>query len=136
MFRDDVTVIKGDHLIQFGGSYQRNFNFHTRTDNGNGINNQLVYQIASSGISFPSAYVPSTVSSSQTANYNNLAAEVLGLVDQPQVAYIRSGSNLAIQPIGSSALDQVVIPFYDVYFSDTWHMKPNFTLTYSLGYTI
>jgi hypothetical protein len=136
LVRDDLTYIKGNHLIQFGGSYQRNFNFHTRTDNGNGINNQVVYQIASSGITFPAANIPSTVPSNQVSTWNNLYSEVLGLVDQPQVAYIRAGQNLALQPIGSSAFDQAVIPFYEEYFSDTWHMKPTFTLTYSLGYTI
>jgi hypothetical protein len=137
MFRDDVTIIKGNHLMQFGGTYQRNFNWHSRTDNGNGINNQIVYQISSSGINFNnSPYIPATVPSSQVTNYANLYADVLGLVDQPQVAYIRSGSNLALQPVGSSAFDQAIIPFYEEYYSDTWHMKPNFTVTYSLGYTI
>ena len=45
--KDDLTMIKGNHLIQFGGAYQRNFDYHSRTDNGQGINNQIVYQITS-----------------------------------------------------------------------------------------
>src|SRR5207248_2939382 len=32
--------------------------------------------------------------------------------------------------------DQSTIPYYNVYFSDTWHMKPTFTLTYGLGWTL
>ena len=28
------------------------------------------------------------------------------------------------------------IPFYNVYWSDSWHMKPSFTLTYGLGWTL
>ena len=32
--------------------------------------------------------------------------------------------------------DQSTIPYYNLYFSDTWRMKPTFTLTYGLGYTI
>ena len=38
MFRDDVSMLKGNHLFQFGGTYQHNFNWHQRTDNGGGIN--------------------------------------------------------------------------------------------------
>ena len=45
MFRDDVTMLKGNHLFQFGGTYQHNFNCHQRTDNGGGINYQPVYQL-------------------------------------------------------------------------------------------
>jgi hypothetical protein len=143
MFRDDVTMIKGNHLFQFGGTYQRNFNFHTRSDNGNTINNQIVYQITSSGVNFNNGtgsvntpYVPTGVGSSQLTNYENFYTEVMGIVNLPQVAYTRSGANLAINPVGSSAFDKSIIPFYETYFSDTWHMKPSFTLTYSLGYTL
>jgi hypothetical protein len=34
------------------------------------------------------------------------------------------------------AFDQSTIPYYNIYFSDTWHMKPTFTLTYGLGWTL
>jgi len=46
MFRDDVSTLKGNHLFQFGGTYQHNFNWHQRTDNGGGINYQPVYQLS------------------------------------------------------------------------------------------
>ncbi len=135
--REDLTWIKGQHLIQYGGAYQRNFDYHTRTDNGVGINDQIVYQITSSNINFTnSPYIPSTVPSSQTSNFADLYSEVLGLVGQSQVAYTRTGNSLAIQPVGTPAFDKATIPYYDVYFGDTWKVKPNFTLTYSLGYTL
>ncbi len=37
-FREDLTQIKGNHLLQFGGQYQHNWDFHERSDNGGGIN--------------------------------------------------------------------------------------------------
>src|SRR5207249_10404750 len=46
--RDDVTVLKGNHLMNFGGSYQRNFNWHQRSDNGGGINYTTTYQLGDS----------------------------------------------------------------------------------------
>jgi hypothetical protein len=142
LIRDDVTMIKGNHLFQFGGLYQRNFDFHMRTDNGQGINNQIVYQITSSGINFPNNsagvpfYIPSNVPSKQSSNYKNLYSEVLGLVNKPQVAYTRAGSSLDLQPIGSVAFDESIIPTYSLYFGDSWHMKRSFTLTYGLSYTL
>ncbi len=45
MFRDDVSMLKGNHLFQFGGTYQHNFNWHQRTDNGGGINYHPVYSL-------------------------------------------------------------------------------------------
>ncbi len=34
VYRDDLSKVFGEHLFQFGGSYQRNFDFYTRNDNG------------------------------------------------------------------------------------------------------
>jgi hypothetical protein len=137
LVRDDLTLIKGNHLFQFGGNYQRNYDYHMRTDNGSGINDQIVYQIASTNINFASNnYYPTSVPTTYQSNFRNLYSEVLGLVSQPQVAYTRSGNTLTANPVGQPAFDQSIIPFFNVYFSDTWHMKPSFTLTYSLGWAL
>jgi hypothetical protein len=45
-------------------------------------------------------------------------------------------ANLALNPPLTHAFDQSTIPYYNVYFSDTWHMKPSFTLTYGMGWTL
>ncbi|HEY1950870.1 MAG TPA: carboxypeptidase-like regulatory domain-containing protein [Bryobacteraceae bacterium] len=138
LIRDDLSWVKGNHLMQFGGSFQHNYNYHMRDDNGAGIFNNTVYQIggATSGINFQSGYVPTGLPSNQIANYNNLYTEVLGIVSQPQVLYTRTGSTLTLQPLGTNLSDRVSIPYYNEYFGDTWRMKPSFTLTYGLGYQI
>jgi hypothetical protein len=137
VLRDDLTMIHGNHLFQFGGTYQRNFDYHLRNDNGVGIMNSAVYQINSgSGITLGSNYIPATVPAAQQTTYNTLYNDVLGIVSQPQYMYTRAGQNLNLQPLGSSMFDQSIIPYYSVYFSDTWHMKPTFTLTYGLSYQI
>lgn len=61
---------------------------------------------------------------------------MLGIVSASQIAYTRSGPNLTLNPPLTPAFDQSTIPYYNVYFSDTWHMKPTFTLTYGLGWTL
>ena len=135
--RDDVTLLKGNHIFSFGGQYQHNFNHHQRTDNGGGINYTLTYQLgdsAGAGIVDMSALNNAGYPTGKTAN--RLAAAALGIVTDAQVAYTRSGNSLTLNPPLTPASDQSTIPFYNVYFSDSWHMKPSFTLTYGMGWTL
>ena len=137
---DDLTWFKGNHLIQFGGTYQRNFESLQRDDNGGSSFTDPTYISTNAGLSFPSAYVPAGIPPAQVGaadvGYTNLYAEVLGIVTLPQVVYVRAGANLTLQPKGAAAEDHSIVPSYGVYFSDTWHMTPSFTLTYGLGYLL
>jgi hypothetical protein len=137
MIRDDVSVLRGNHLFQFGGTYQHNFNYHQRTDNGGGINYQPVYQlgVTSGPGEITGIPVPGTWTGSSKDWQRDYVA-TLGIVSIAQQAYTRSGANLALNPPLTPAFDQSTIPYYNVYFSDTWHMKPTFTLTYGLGWTL
>ena len=135
-FRDDITMLKGSHLFTFGGAYERNWDYHQRSDNGGGINYQPTYQLGDSagggGVDFSSTN-PTGVT---VANWARDSAAVLGIVTDSQIAYTRSGSNLALNPPLTHAFDQSTIPYYNVYFSDSWRMKPTITLTYGLGWTL
>ncbi|HEY1656756.1 MAG TPA: carboxypeptidase-like regulatory domain-containing protein [Candidatus Sulfotelmatobacter sp.] len=138
MVRDDLSWLRGNHLLQFGGQYQHNFNYHQRTDNGGGINYQPVYQLAGgsgSGLS-NGGDVSFCNTTSNIPNCSSLTAAVLGYDSISQIAYTRSGPNLTLNPPLTPAFDQSTIPYYNVYFSDTWHMKPTFTFTYGLGWTL
>jgi hypothetical protein len=135
-FRDDVTMLKGNHLFQFGGQYQHNYNFHQRSDNGGGINYTPTYQLgdsAGSGLVDLSGITPSGVNST---TFGRDAAAVYGIVTDAQIAFTRAGANLALNPPLTHAFDQSTIPYYNVYFSDSWHLKPSLTLTYGLGWTL
>jgi hypothetical protein len=137
--RDDLTMLKGNHLFGFGGAYQRNFDYHSRSDNGSGVNNSVTYEVYNAGFNWSSPsiqYIPTTVPSSQYSSYETLYSEVTGMIAATQLMYTRKGSNLALQPIGSNATDSDIIPYYSVYFNDAWHMKPNFTLTYGFGWNL
>jgi Carboxypeptidase regulatory-like domain len=145
MVRDDVSWLRGNHLFGFGGQYQHNFNWHQRTDNGGGINYQPVYQLgvggSGSGMAADLAICNLThmVNGTPTPDISNcgaLTAAALGIVSIAQVAYTRSGPNLTLNPPLTPAFDQDTIPYYNVYFSDTWHMKKSFTLTYGLGWAL
>jgi len=136
--RDDVTKLKGNHLVQFGGQYQHNYNFHQRTDNGGGINFTTTYQLGDTSggglVSMPgllAAGVPAT----GTTNTRILAA-ALGIVTDSQVAYTRSGPSLSLNAPLTPAQDKATIPYYNLYVSDTWHIKPTLTINYGLGWAL
>jgi hypothetical protein len=136
MIRDDVSWVKGVHFLQFGGTYQRNWDYHQRTDNGGGINYNTVYWLGASvgstnGMDM-TGFVPAGLGSSWSRDY----AIVLGIPGVTQIAYTRTGSNLTLNPPNTPAFDKSTIPFYNLYFSDSWKMKPSFTLNYGLGWTL
>ena len=136
---DNVSMLKGNHLIQFGGQYQHDYDYHSRSDNGGGINFTPTYQMGQSGGTYGAGNVDLSDLvgvPAVTADQGRVIAAALGIVTTSQVAYTRSGSNLALNPPLTHAFDQDTIPFYNAYISDTWHMKPSFTLTYGMGYTL
>ncbi len=134
-FRDDVSWLKGNHLLQFGGQYQHNWNYHQRTDNGGGVNYYPVYLV---GDSSGSGNVDMTSLGGAFSNpiLAREAAAVLGIVTDTQQAYTRSGSNLQLNGPLIPAFDKVTIPYYNLYVNDTWHLKPSLTVTYGLGWAL
>jgi len=138
-FSDNVSSLKGSHLLQFGGQYQHNYDYHQRSDNGGGINFTTTYQlgdaIGGGQIDFTSLGGPWAASATSEQAARN-AAEVFGVVTDSQTLYTRSGPTLALQPPLTHAFDQQNIDFYNAYVSDTWKLKPSLTLNYGLGYTL
>jgi len=148
-YKDDLSYLHGNHFIQFGGQVNRNFDFHNRDDSGSTVFAHLVYLIGSQTSSNPTinfgTYVPTACSSSVTSGclpsnrlttYENDAAMIMGIVSQPQELATRAGANLALQSLGTPLFDQSHILTYDTYFSDSWHVKPNLTVTYGMNYGI
>lgn len=134
--KDDMSYLRGNHLLQFGGSYQRNFDQMYRTDNGAAMMSALVYQMYDTGINIGTPYQPAGLPSGSLTTWNHLYAEVLGLVSQPQVLFTRKFPDLTLNPIGTPMFPQAVVNYYNAYFTDTWHVRPKFTLTYGLGYML
>jgi len=137
--RDDLTWIRGSHLFQFGGSYERNFDIHQRNDNGQGVMAANVYQIGTTNPGFASLspnFTPTGLPSTSLSTWTNFYSDVLGIVVQPQSLYTRKLPDLSLQPLGTPAFDKSVIPSYGGYVSDTWRIKPTFTLSFGMGYTV
>ena len=135
-FSDNFSLLKGNHLLQFGGQYQHNYNYHQRSDNGGHINFTPTYELGDQQGS--GSVNMSDLGGGYPSNLNTarLAAAAMGVVTDSQVTYTRSGPNLALNPPLTHAFDQMRIDYYNGYFSDSWHMKPSLTLTYGMGYTL
>jgi len=144
MFRDDLSMLKGNHLFQLGGTYQHNWDFHQRNDSGGTINAYPVYSLGDgshgsllSNANFQPCGATNSVGDATTIkNCSSVAAAALGVVSIASQLFTRTGASLALNPPLSNAFDKSVIPYYNVYFSDTWHMKPSLTLTYGLGWAL
>jgi hypothetical protein len=141
MFRDDVSWLKGRHFFQFGGTYQHNWNYHERTDNGGGINYQPVY-LTGNGVGTTNGmnmagFTPAPITAAGLdSNWARDYGAVLGVPGVTQIAFTRTGSDLTLNPPNTPAFDKSTIPFYNLYVADSWRMKPTFTLSYGLGWTL
>jgi hypothetical protein len=156
-FTDNVTKLKGDHLIQIGGQYQHNFNYHLRTDNGATINYQPLYLLGdtlgagnifssattftkpTTGISNPNnVAVPAGVGGGANQNWNRYLAAYYGFVTDTQVlnTYQTVASVLTLQPPSTPYGAHTTIPYYNIYATDTWHLKPSITLNAGISYAL
>jgi len=137
--RDDMTRVLGNHLLQWGGIYQHNYNQHQRSDNGGGINYFPVDQLGSTtAIDFTNFIPAAVMASSATVNnyWKRDYSDALGLLTTDQIVYTRSGPQLTLNPPETPVEDRVTIPYYNTYFTDSWHIKPTVTLTYGLAWTL
>jgi hypothetical protein len=135
---DDLSMLEGNHLFHIGGQYQHNFNYHQRTDNGGGINYYPVYLLgdsSGSGLVDVSSICSHFTAGCTTATTRDVAA-VLGIVTLSQQAYTRTVPNLALNPPLTPAFAKSKIPYYNIYFSDSWKIMSSLTLTYGLGWMV
>ena len=137
--RDDMTRLLGNHVLQWGGSYQHNYNQHQRSDNGGGINYFPVDQLGTTSQFNMTGFIPAAVSALGTTITNDWIrdyGEVLGMLSTDQIVYTRSGPQLTLNPPLTPVEDRVKIPYYNVYFTDSWKIRPTVTLTYGLAWTL
>ncbi len=136
-----MTKLKGNHLIQFGGQYQHNFNYHQRSDNGNAINFTTTYQIGDSSggglINFTGLnamarqrdqQLQQRASPGRLLRYGDRHAGREHLLEVRKRSVAERTADLNRR--------NTSIPYYNMYATDTWHLKPSLTLNYGLSYAI
>jgi Carboxypeptidase regulatory-like domain len=148
-YRDEVSWLKGNHYLQFGGEFMHDWwHFNRYDDVVSGLANAVVDNIGYGGgkIFMPTSAQPIPCSTSVTANclpsseltsWNALYGDVLGMVNQSQTLVSRSGSNLNLNPIDTPLESYMITDEYNMFATDSWRIKPSFTLSLGLtwGYT-
>ncbi len=135
-YRDNVTWLKGTHLITGGFDffYQR-WKFDRYDNVGLGLTS-LVYDVSADNVNFTPAFQPANLPSSELGSWNSLYGQMAGLVGASSIVVTRTGSNLAANPIGEPVHSLVTDNTWSIFFNDVWKIKPNFTLSYGLNYQV
>ena len=142
--RDNLSWLKGTHLIRAGGTFSRaSVNFF-RDDGQVGLVKPAYLIQQSSGLNIPATYRPpactaalttNCLPSNQSSNWNSLYAQALGLVDQALVVGAR-GSDLSALPPGTPLFNHVFYNTFSLYATDSWRITPTLTLNYGLNWSV
>jgi hypothetical protein len=137
-FSDNLTKLKGKHLIQFGGQFQHNFSFFSRTDNGASVNFTPTYQIGDTGGGGNITYTGLNNVGAGTSSYARILDTYFGLVTDTQVAdtYTNTSSGLTLNSPLTPVTGHANAPYYNIYVSDAWKVLPTLTVTLGLGYAV
>src|SRR5262249_55651292 len=84
-------------------------------------------------VSVSASQRPAFLRATDNTRYDNLYVSLLGIVSQVP-ALITRDANLKLQPLGTGLLTRSTLGAYEFYGSDTWRLKPSFTITYGLTY--
>lgn len=135
---DDVTYVKGNHTLQFGGnmrfikntrrSFANAFDLLTTNPSGYAASAAVLTSAGPDGAG--PAIFPDVAGSSLTPLRNILSA-VIGRFSQytANFNYDQTGQ---ILPAGTSADRTFATEEYELYWQDQWRMRNNLTLTYGV----
>jgi hypothetical protein len=137
-FSDNVTKLKGNHLIQMGGQFQHNYNYFSRTDNGSSINFTPTYQLGDTGGGGNITYTGLTAVGAGTAAYARILDTYYGLVTDTQVAntYSNTATGLTLNPSLTPVAGHAAIPYYNIYLTDTWRATQTLTVNVGISYAL
>ncbi len=142
-FTDDTTWTKGAHTIQFGINFRFALNTNLNYNNvpsysfsrntllglGGDIDTDVVnYLVNTLGL-------PANTALASSTNTTNAFGAVLGLINQYGATYNYNTNGNPIpfgNPVGTSFEDHE----YEGYIQDAWKLKPNFTITAGLRYSL
>jgi hypothetical protein len=136
-FRDDVTLIRSKHTLQFGAEWKpirvrstlgNSFNFISEGLGGN--TPSLVPSLRPADILTNPTVDPNGIAA---ANWDNFFAGALGLLNEDQTSFIYGKTGTAA-PLGAVERRDYRYYQYAGYAQDTWRVRSNLTLTLGLRY--
>jgi hypothetical protein len=140
-FVEDISWIRGNHTMQFGGNVRlitnnrdsfgaafdsaiTNPSFYdgsgaavTRIDRGGGLYSGNVF-----------------LAPANRTNFRDALTAVIGRYSQ-YTANLQYNVSGALQPTGTPSVRAFATQEYETYWQDSWRVRPNFTLTYGLRWS-
>jgi len=129
---DDVSWVRGQHTLQMGGNlYLVKTN---RVSNGNNVfpsysvNNGFCVSLCGDIVNALSAN-PSFPTPSNTTAITRAAMMLTGSITQVNATFLGNPTTGAILPSGTPSSRHFQERFGEVYVQDSWHFRPNMTVT-------
>ncbi|HKR00136.1 MAG TPA: carboxypeptidase-like regulatory domain-containing protein [Pyrinomonadaceae bacterium] len=139
-FVDDVSWVKGNHSFGFGGNVRliRNSRTSFGASYDDAVINPSYYDFSGDAVIFD-VYgsgdpIFSDVQNGGEVDLRDALSSVIGRFSQftANLVYDRNG---ALQPVGTPTIRSFATQEYELYWQDSWRMRPNFTLTYGMRWS-
>jgi len=133
-FRDDVTLIRGRHTIQFGGQWNPTKVRSTLTNNFDFIQEGLGGSILSLPDNLRPANILHDPNGVATGNWDNFFVGALGIINNVQsaITYMKNGQ---VVPAGQETHRRDYRSYlYATYVQDSWKLRKDLTLTGGVRY--
>lgn len=136
-FIDNVSWIKGKHVWNFGGRAQLQHFLHVRDDKVVGGLTTPLYFAARGGqfLNIGGVPIPAAVVAGDKSTYRRAYISALGIIDSATQVLTRAG-DLSPQPPGHTITQKEDVHDYEIYFADTWRLKPSLTVSYGLNWGV
>ncbi len=140
-FNDDMTLIRGKHTLQFG--FQISLLRDHETNSNNSFSNASANPewLAQSGFANkgvpldPAANGYPAVEQSFNTSYDYPLTTLLGMVTLVNANYNYQRNGLPLEQ-GTPVARNFAENSYEPYIQDIWKVKPNFTVTFGLRYSL
>ncbi|HKW35071.1 MAG TPA: carboxypeptidase-like regulatory domain-containing protein [Candidatus Acidoferrum sp.] len=133
-YSDNLNWVKGTHYLQFGGSVVHWWDYHLRDDQVVAGLPELVYQLTkATGLKTSADNRPVGLPSSKNGIWDTQYAQTLGFLGTAAQLFVRGGNDFHLTG-AKSFHDTVLINSYNLYYNDSWKMRPSITLNYGLSW--
>ena len=139
-FVDDLSWVRGNHTLQFGGNVRliRNNRASFGASFDNAITNPSYYDCSGDAVIFDNEtcsdpIFPDVQSGAETDLRDALTA-IIGRFSQYGAGLVYS-QNGQLQPLGTPTVRSFATEEYETYVQDSWRFRPNLTLNYGLRWS-
>ena len=132
---EEMSWLRGAHLLQFGGAFRHQHFYHVRDDKVVGGLAEPIYfaEWTSSNMDISGFRPSSLATKADRTNWDKLYAAMMGMIDHSAQLLVRK-TDLSPATPGTPNTQNTLVNDYDLHIVDTWRMTPSFTLAYGLDW--